>query len=196
MVKTASTMLSLGTQAPDFALSDVDDSTVTRQKFAGRPLVVIFMCNHCPFVVHIRSELARFAAEYQAKGVAVVGISSNDVTSYPQDGPEKMKMEAASAGYTFPYLFDATQSVAKAYQAACTPDIYLFDADHSLVYRGQFDSSRPGNGIPVTGSDLRLACDAVLAGQPVSNEQRASIGCNIKWRAGQEPEYFTGIAAG
>ncbi|MFN9719984.1 MAG: thioredoxin family protein, partial [Planctomycetota bacterium] len=144
----------------------------------------------------IRSELARFAAEYQAKGVAVVGISSNDVTSYPQDGPEKMKMEAASAGYTFPYLFDATQSVAKAYQAACTPDIYLFDADHSLVYRGQFDSSRPGNGIPVTGSDLRLACDAVLAGQPVSNEQRASIGCNIKWRAGQEPEYFNGIAAG
>lgn len=196
MVKTASTMLSLGTQAPDFSLPDVDGSTVTRQQFAGRPLVVVFMCNHCPFVVHIRSELARFAQEYRAKGIAVVGISSNDVTTHPQDGPEKMKLEAASAGYHFPYLFDANQSVAKAYKAACTPDIYLFDADHTLVYRGQFDSSRPGNGLPVTGSDLRAACDAVLAGRPVSNEQRASIGCNIKWKAGQEPEYFTGIAAG
>ena len=196
MVKTASTMLSLGTQAPDFALPDVDGSTVTRQQFAGKPLVVIFMCNHCPFVVHIRAELAKFANAYQSKGVAVVGISSNDVGSHPQDGPEKMKAEAVSAGYTFPYLFDGTQAVAKAYKAACTPDIFLFDADHSLVYRGQFDSSRPSNGQPVTGADLRAACDAVLANKPVSNDQRASIGCNIKWKAGQEPEYFTGIAAG
>lgn len=196
MVKTASTMLSLGTQAPDFALPNVDDATITRQQFAGKPLVVIFMCNHCPFVVHIRSELAKFAAEYQTKGVAVVGISSNDVSTHPQDGPEKMKSEAASAGYTFPYLFDGTQAVARAYKAACTPDIFLFDHDHSLVYRGQFDSSRPGNGQAVTGADLRAACDAVLANKPVSNDQRASIGCNIKWKAGQEPEYFTGISAG
>lgn len=195
MVKTASTMLSLGTQAPEFSLLDVDGSTVTRTQFCGKPLLVIFMCNHCPFVVHIRAELQKLAAEYQKKGVAVVGISSNDVAAYPQDGPEKMKDEARSAGYTFPYLFDATQDVAKAYKAACTPDIFLFDAEHALAYRGQFDSSRPGNGQPVTGADLRAACDAVLSGESVTTEQRASIGCNIKWRVGQEPDYFTGISA-
>lgn len=195
MVKTASTMLSLGTQAPAFSLLDVDGSTVTRTQFVGKPLLVIFMCNHCPFVVHIRTELQRLAAEYKAKGVAVVGISSNDASAYPQDGPEEMKHEARTAGYTFPYVFDATQEVAKAYKAACTPDIFLFDADHSLVYRGQFDSSRPGNGQPVTGSDLRTSLDALLAGKSVTSEQRASIGCNIKWRVGQEPEYFTGISA-
>jgi peroxiredoxin len=195
MVKTASTMLSLGTQAPDFSLLNVDDSLVSRSQFVGKPLLVIFMCNHCPFVVHIRSELQKFAAEYQAKGLAVVGISSNDVSAYPQDGPDRMKQEHSSAGYTFPYLFDGDQTIAKAYKAACTPDIYLFDADHSLVYRGQFDASRPGNGVPVTGDDLRSASDAVLAGRAVSSEQRPSIGCNIKWRVGQEPEYFTGIAA-
>lgn len=188
-------MLSLGTQAPGFSLLDVDGSTVTRTQFVGKPLLVIFMCNHCPFVVHIRTELQKLAAEYQAKGVAVVGISSNDASAYPQDGPEEMKHEARTAGYTFPYVFDATQEVAKAYKAACTPDIFLFDTDHSLVYRGQFDSSRPGNGQPVTGSDLRTALDALLAGKSVTSEQRASIGCNIKWRVGQEPEYFTGISA-
>lgn len=195
MVKTASTMLSLGTQAPDFSLPNVDGTQVSRSQFAGKPLLVIFMCNHCPFVVHIRSALQKFAVEYQAKGLAIVGISSNDVAAYPQDGPDKMKEEARNAGYTFPYLFDATQEVAIAYKAACTPDLFLFDADHSLVYRGQFDSSRPGNGLPVTGADLRSACDAVLGGQPVASEQRPSIGCNIKWRVGHEPEYFTGISA-
>lgn len=196
MVKTASTMLPLGTQAPDFSLPNVDGSVVSRADFAGRPLCVIFMCNHCPFVVHIRAALSQFAREYQARGMAVVGISSNDVGSHPQDGPLQMRDEAQKAGYSFPYLYDQSQSVAIAYRAACTPDIYLFDADHALVYRGQFDSSRPGNGIPVTGADLRTACDAVLDGKIVSGEQRASIGCNIKWRAGAEPEYFTGIAAG
>lgn len=196
MVKTASTMLPLGTEAPDFSLPNVDDSLVSRNQFAGKPLVVVFMCNHCPFVVHIRSTLAAFAREYQAKGVAIVGISSNFTGTHPQDGPELMKKEATDAGYTFPYLYDESQAVAQAYKAACTPDIYLFDADHSLVYRGQFDSSRPGNGLPVTGSDLRSACDAVLAGKSVDSVQRPSIGCNIKWIPGKEPEYFTGIAAG
>lgn len=195
MVKTASTMLSLGTQAPDFSLPNVDGSLVSRSQFAGKPLLVIFMCNHCPFVVHIRSTLQKFTAEYEDRGLAVVGISSNDAEAYPQDGPEKMKEEAKSAGYTFPYLFDETQDAAKAYKAACTPDFFLFDADHSLVYRGQFDSSRPGNGLAVTGADLRAACDAVLSNQSVSAEQRASIGCNIKWRAGHEPDYFTGVSA-
>ena len=195
MVKTASTMLSLGTQAPDFSLLNVDGTTVTRSQFSGRPLLVIFMCNHCPFVVHIRSALQKFAVEYQSRGVAIVGISSNDIVAYPQDGPEKMMIEAQSAGYTFPYLFDGTQEVAKAYKAACTPYIFLFDADHALVYRGQFDSSRPGNGVAVTGDDLRAACDSVLSGAEISAEQRPSIGCNIKWAAGSEPEYFTGISA-
>ena len=196
MVKTASTMLSLGTQAPEFSLPNVDGTTVSLAQFSGKPLLIIFMCNHCPFVVHIRSAFQQFVVEYQAKGMEIVGISSNDSAGYPQDGPEKMKVEAKSAGYTFPYLYDGTQEVAKAYKAACTPDIFLFDADHSLVYRGQFDASRPGNGLPVTGADLRAACDALLAGKPVSSEQRASIGCNIKWRSGQEPEYFTGVSAG
>ncbi|MFO0979719.1 MAG: thioredoxin family protein [Planctomycetaceae bacterium] len=196
MVKTASTMLPLGTEAPEFSLPNVDGKIVTRSQFAGKPLVVVFMCNHCPFVVHIRSALAAFAKEYAAKGVAVVGISSNYTGTHPQDGPEQMKKEAVDAGYAFPYLYDETQAVARAYKAACTPDIYLFDADHSLVYRGQFDSSRPGNGQPVTGADLRSACDAVLAGKTVAGDQRPSIGCNIKWIPGKEPEYFTGIAAG
>ena len=196
MVKTASTMLSLGTQAPEFSLPNVDGTTVSLAQFSGKPLLIIFMCNHCPFVVHIRSAFQQFVVEYQAKGMEIVGISSNDSAGFPQDGPEKMKVEAKSAGYTFPYLYDGTQEVARAYKAACTPDIFLFDADHSLVYRGQFDASRPGNGLPVTGADLRAACDALLAGKSVSSEQRASIGCNIKWRSGQEPEYFTGVSAG
>lgn len=195
MVKTASTMLPLGTPAPEFALPNVDGSTVSLSQFSGKPLLVIFMCNHCPFVIHLRSALGNFAAEYQAKGLSVVGISSNDATAYPQDGPEKMKEEALSAGYSFPYLFDATQVVARSYKAACTPDFFLFDAGHRLMYRGQFDSSRPGNGVPVTGSDLRSACDAVLSGQEPAGEQRPSIGCNIKWKAGGEPDYYTGISA-
>lgn len=188
-------MLPLGTKAPDFSLPNVDGSTVHRSDYEGKPLLVIFMCNHCPFVVHLRSALAAFGDEYQAKGLAIAGISSNDVENYPQDGPEEMKTEAAEAGYGFAYLYDADQSVAKAYKAACTPDFFLFDADHTLVYRGQFDSSRPGNDVAITGEDLKAACDAVLSGGEVPADQTPSIGCNIKWKAGAEPDYFTGQPA-
>ncbi len=196
MVRTASTMLPLGSQAPDFSLPNVDGKTVSLADFQGKAgLLVIFLCNHCPFVIHIRSQLAQFAKEYSAKGLGIVGISSNDVAEYPQDGPEAMQKEHATAGYVFSYLYDATQSVAKAYHAACTPDFFLFDRDHRLVYRGQFDDSRPKTQIPVTGSDLRAAADALLAGMPIVADQKPSIGCNIKWKAGSEPEYFTGVSA-
>ena len=192
MVKTASTMLPLGTQAPDFQLPNIDGSTVSLSDLRGtRALVVIFMCNHCPFVKHVAAELVRLNHDYASQGVQIVGISSNDIDAFPSDSPEAMKKEAADQGYTFPYLFDATQSVAKAYKAACTPDFFVFDADHKLVYRGQLDDSRPNSGKPVTGVDLRAALDQVLAGKPTSEEQRPSIGCNIKWRAGAEPEYFS-----
>ena len=196
MVKTASTMLPLGTSAPDFSLPNVDGRTVSLKDFNGsKGLVVAFICNHCPFVVHIRPEFAKFAREYQAKGIAVVGISSNDAVVFPADGPDKMKAEVESAGYTFPYLFDESQSVAKAYRAACTPDLFLFDGAKRLVYRGQFDESRPTNGVPVTGALLRAACDDALAGRTIDEGQRPSIGCNIKWRPGNEPNYFTGLPA-
>ena len=196
MVRTASTMLPLGSPAPDFSLPNVDGKTVSLADFQGKNgLLVVFMCNHCPFVIHVRPHLAAFAKEYAAKGLGIVGISSNDVTEYPQDGPEAMKAEHASAGYVFPYLYDATQSVAKAYRAACTPDFFLFDRDHRLVYRGQFDSSRPKTDIPVTGSDLRAAADALLAGMPIVADQMPSIGCNIKWEAGSEPDCLTGASA-
>jgi peroxiredoxin len=187
-------MLPLGTTAPNFSLTNaVDGRAVSLKDFADKKgLLVIFMCNHCPFVIHLRSDLAKFAKEYQAKGLGVVGISSNDVKDYPQDGPGKMKDEAQAAGYTFPYLFDETQDVAKAYSAACTPDFFLFDQDQKLVYRGQFDDSRPQSGIPITGKDLRAACDAVLSGKKVAEIQKPSIGCNIKWRAGNAPGYYTG----
>lgn len=195
MVKTASTMLPLGSAAPNFTLPNIDESLVGLHDFTGEPLLVVFMCNHCPFVIHLREALADFAAEYQEKGLKIVGISSNDVATHPQDGPKEMQAEAASAGYTFPYLYDETQAVAKAYRAACTPDFFLFDREHKLVYRGQFDDSRPQSGIPVTGQDLRAAADAVLAGEPVIEAQKPSIGCNIKWKAGSEPDYFTGQPA-
>ncbi len=196
MVKTASTMLPLGTAAPEFSLPNVDGTTVTLANFADKKgLLVIFMCNHCPFVVHLREALAEFGNEYQAKGLGIVGISSNDVSTHPDDSPEKMVDEAQSAGYTFPYLYDATQEVAQAYKAACTPDFFLFDQNHKLVYRGQFDDSRPGNGQPVTGADMRAACDAVLAGSEIPEAQKPSIGCNIKWKDGNAPEYFTGVSA-
>jgi len=196
MVKTASTMLPLGTTAPPFSLPNVDGKIVSIDDFkTSRGLVVIFMCNHCPFVKHLRAGLAQFAKDYQSKGVAVVGISSNDVGSHPDDSPAKMAEEHKSAGYTFPYLYDGTQDVAKAYKAACTPDFFVFDQNHSLVYRGQFDSSRPNNGKPVTGSDLRNAVDQLLAGHGPLTEQRPSIGCNIKWIPGKEPTYFTGVSA-
>jgi peroxiredoxin len=184
-------MLPLGTKAPDFSLPNVDGRTVSLADFADKPaLLVIFMCNHCPYVKHVAPELAILGREYQAKGAAVVGISSNDVSSQPDDSPEKMAAEAKARGYTFPYLYDATQRVAQAYKAACTPDFYVFDKSHRLVYRGQMDSSRPDSGVPVTGQDLRAALDAVLAGRPVPAEQKPSIGCNIKWTAGKEPAYF------
>ena len=184
-------MLPLGTTAPDFKLPDTNGKTVSLADFKGKPaLLVLFICNHCPYVKHIRTGLAQLARDYQPKHVAIVGINSNDVANYPDDSPAKMKEEVKSAGYLFPYLYDETQAVAKAYRAACTPDIYLFDKNRKLVYRGQFDGSRPGNGIPVTGKDLRAALDAMLAGNPVSSDQKASMGCNIKWKGGNAPEYF------
>jgi peroxiredoxin len=197
MVKTASTMLPLDTEAPDFSLPDVvHGGTVSLADFDdAKGLLVIFMCNHCPFVKHLRSGLATFGKEYQPKGLAIVGISSNDAGKYTDDSPERMAAEAKSAGYTFPYLYDDTQEVAKAYRAACTPDFFLFDRRRRLVYRGQFDDSRPESGKPVTGADLRAACDAVLAGKPAPKQQKPSIGCNIKWKPGNEPEYFTGLPA-
>jgi thiol-disulfide isomerase/thioredoxin len=153
-------------------------------------LLVLFICNHCPYVKLIRDELARLGREYQTRGVALVAINSNDVANYPDDSPAKMAEEARLAGYTFPYLFDETQAVAKAYRASCTPDFYLFDRERRLVYRGQFDDSRPGNGVAVTGRDLRAALDALLSGKPVLSDQKPSLGCNIKWKPGNEPEYF------
>ena len=191
MVKTASTMLPLGTVAPDFSLINVDGRTVSLSDFADAPaLLVIFMCNHCPFVKHLATALQQLAAEYQARGVAVIGINSNDSTKHPEDSPEQMVHEAEQRAYSFPYLFDETQEVAKAYRAACTPDFFVFDRQQKLVYRGQFDDSRPSLSLPVTGKDLRAALDAVLAQRPVSESQRPSIGCNIKWSAGNEPGYY------
>ena len=196
MVKTASTMLELGTSAPGFTLPDTTGASISLSDYGDAPaLVVAFICNHCPFVVHIREALAEFGREYQERGVAIVAINSNDVASHPDDSPEKMAEELASAGYTFTYLYDESQSVAQAYRAACTPDFFVFDGDQRLVYRGQFDESRPESGIPVTGADLRSACDAVLSGQAVVEEQRPSLGCNIKWREGNSPAYFTGEPA-
>jgi peroxiredoxin len=182
-------MLALGTVAPAFSLPDsVSGKTVSKSDFAGAPaLLVMFLCNHCPYVRHIRAEVARVARDYQPRGVAIVGISSNDAEKYPGDAPDKMAVEAKEAGYLFPYLFDASQSVAKAYQAACTPDFFLFGKDGKLVYRGQFDGSRPNSGVPVTGADLRAALDAVLAGNPQAERQLPSMGCNIKWKPGNAP---------
>ncbi len=191
MVRTASTMLPLGTTAPDFSLVDTDGNTVSRRDSLGKKgLLVVFLCNHCPYVKHVADELKRLGDDYLARDIAVVGISSNDIEAHPDDSPEKMKQEKQQRGYAFPYLFDATQEVAKAYRAACTPDFFLFDADHKLVYRGQLDDSRPGNGKPVTGADLRRALDNLLAGEPPLERQVPSLGCNIKWIAGAEPEYF------
>lgn len=195
MAKTPSTMTPLGNSAPEFRLPDTTGKLVARDDFARAPgLLVMFICNHCPYVKHVREGLAAFAREYAKKGLAIVGINSNDVTSYPDDSPAKMAEEVAAAGYTFPYLYDESQSVAKAYGAACTPDFFLFDGEGRLAYRGQFDDSRPGNGVAVTGKDLREACNAVLAGRPVAPDQRPSIGCNIKWKPGDAPRYFGATA--
>jgi len=190
MALTPSTMLPLGTTAPDFRLPDTNGKTVSLADFKDKPaLLVIFMCNHCPYVKHIRAGLSQLARDCLPRGAAIVGINANDVANYPEDSPARMAQEVKSAGYIFPYLYDETQAIAKAYRAACTPDIYLFDKNRNLVYRGQFDDSRPGNGIPITGKDLRAALDAVLAGKPVPADQKASIGCNIKWKSGNEPDY-------
>ena len=188
MAVTPSTMLALGTEAPPFSLPDTDGKMVSLADFKARPaLLVMFICNHCPYVKHVRHELARLGRDDQAKGVAVVAISSNDAAAFPDDSPEKMREEKQQAGYTFPYLYDESQDVARAFRAACTPDFYLFDAGRRLVYRGQMDGSRPGNDVPVTGADLRAAIDALLAGKAVNADQKPSMGCNIKWRPGAAP---------
>lgn len=175
-------MVALGTPAPDFALPDTDGRLVSRKEFANKPLLVVFLCNHCPYVKHIANDLAVLARKYEEKGIRVVGISSNDVTNYPDDAPAKMRVEKQKRGYPFPYLFDESQAVARAYHAQCTPDFFLYDAQHRLAYRGQMDDSRPGNGKPVTGHDLTMAVDAVVAGKPAAVVQKPSMGCNIKWK--------------
>jgi len=187
---TESEMLALGTIAPEFSLPD-PDGTLHGIGEDRSAYLVMFICNHCPYVKHVRAELARIGHDYLTRGVSVVAVASNDTEAYPEDGPAGMKAEAAAAGYAFPYVFDEDQSVAKAYRAACTPDFFLFDANKRLAYRGQLDDSRPGNGVPVTGSDLRAAIDAVLGGTAVPSGQKPSIGCNIKWRPGSEPDYFS-----
>lgn len=191
MARTPSTMLELGTPAPSFLLPDpLVYNDVSRADFEGKPLLVMFICNHCPFVVHILDGLIAFAHEYQEKGLTIVAINSNDVSTHPDDSPLKMADLAAQKQFGFPYLFDSEQRIAKAYRAACTPDFFLFDAEHNLAYRGQFDGARPQMDVPVTGEDMRAAADAVLAGEKPSSDQKASLGCNIKWKAGSEPEYF------
>lgn len=191
MAKTASTMLPLGTTAPDFRLPDTNGKPVSLADFARQPaLLVMFLCNHCPYVKHVQAELAKLGRDYVPRGVGMVGINANDATNYPEDSPAMMAREAKAAGYNFPYLYDESQTVAQAYHAACTPDFFLFDQRRRLVYRGQLDASRPGNGIPVSGRDLRAALEALLADQTVASEQTPSLGCNIKWRPGNEPDYF------
>lgn len=190
MSLTPSTMLPLGTEAPDFSLPGGDGDMVSLADFAGAPaLLVMFICNHCPYVKHVAPELAKLGTEYKEQGVAVVAICSNDVSTHPDDSPEKMAEEARIQGYTFAYLYDEAQTVAKAYRAACTPDFFVFDESRQLVYRGQLDGSRPDSGVPVTGADLREALDGLLAGRPILEEQEPSVGCNIKWKAGHEPDY-------
>lgn len=190
MALVNSTMMALGTVAPDFRLPDTEGRTVSRDDYRGRRgLLVMFICNHCPYVKHVRAELAAIGREYQSRGIGIVAINSNDAVAYPGDNPEKMREEVRDVGYTFPYVHDDSQAVAKAYRAACTPDIFLFDADFKLVYRGQIDETRPKSGATAHGKDLRAALDAVLAGKPVPEPQVPSIGCNIKWKVGNEPDY-------
>jgi peroxiredoxin len=190
MSATPSTMLALGTRMPAFRLPDANGAIVSSDGYAGRPVLVAFICHHCPFVRHVRREFSRFTSEFLARGLATIAINSNDVESFPEDGPQGMKQEAEEAGYTFPYLYDETQEVAKVFKAACTPDLFLFDAGGMLVYRGQFDSSRPRTDVPVTGSDIRAAASALLENRPVPPDQRPSVGCNIKWKPGNEPDYW------
>ena len=191
MVRTPSTMVPIGTRAPEFQLPDPDGREWSLEDFPdARGLLVVFLCNHCPFVKHLRYGLADFAREYEPKGLAIIAINSNDAHAQPDDSPEKMREEIVIVGYTFPYLVDETQEVAKAYGAACTPDFFLYDGERALVYRGQFDDSRPSTDAPVTGNDLRAAADALLEGRDVPVAQVPSIGCNIKWKAGNSPDWF------
>jgi peroxiredoxin len=192
MVAVPSTMLPLGTRLPDFSLVNaVDGRRISPAAFGDdRALLVMFICNHCPYVKHVLKEIGRVATEYRSKGVGMVAISSNDVAAFPDDGPDEMKELARAEGWAFPYLYDETQSVAKAFNAACTPEFYLFDRNRTLVYRGQLDDSRPKNTEPVTGKDLRAALDALLGGRSISPDQKPSVGCNIKWKPGNEPGWF------
>jgi peroxiredoxin len=192
MVMVSSTMMALGTAAPAFQLPDVvSGDTISLDTFAGKSaLLVMFICEHCPFVKHVEAELARLGQDYGPKNVGIVAISANSVQTHPQDGPEHLKAMADRLGFNFPFCYDESQAAAKAYTAACTPDFFLFDGDFKLVYRGQLDGSRPGNAVPVTGSDLRQALDSVLCGQAIAADQVPSIGCNIKWTPGNEPDYF------
>lgn len=192
MALTPSTMLELGTRAPDFRLKDVvSGGTVSLDEVAGeKGTLVMFLCKHCPYVIHVEQEIARLGRDYEGKAIGIVAICANDAEKYPDDGPESLRDQAARLGFTFPYLHDEAQEVARAYTAACTPDLFLFDGERRLVYRGQLDDSRPGSGRPVTGSNLRAAMEALLAGRPISPDQKPSMGCNIKWKPGREPAYF------
>ena len=192
MVRTASTMLELGTPAPDFRLPDVvSGKTISLETFKGeKALLVMFICRHCPYVKHVQKELARLGTDYRGRGVGIVAISANDAAAFPEDAPASLKAMAAELGFAFPFCYDESQAVARAYTAACTPDFFLFDGARRLAYRGQLDDSRPDSGIPVTGRDLRAALDAALAGRPANADQKPSLGCNIKWRPGNEPGYF------
>ena len=184
MARTPSNMLALNTKAPDFSLPDtISDKNYTLQELKGhKATLIMFICNHCPFVIHVNPQLVQLANEYQQKGISFIAISSNDIENYPQDSPDKMKLHAKENSYPFPYLYDETQDIAKAYKAACTPDFYIFNHDLHLVYRGQLDDSRPGNGILITGNDIRNALDNILNNTPISKHQKPSIGCNIKWK--------------
>ena len=191
MSETPSTMLEIGSQAQEFSLPEpASGKQLNLSDFQGKPLLVVFSCNHCPYVLHIIDSFTEFARTTQQRGLAVVMISANDAAGYPADGPEKMAELARTAGFDFPYLYDESQQVARAYRAACTPDFFLFDDAHQLVYRGQYDGSRPGNKLPVNGSDMKAAVDALLNDRAISDEQTPSVGCNIKWRSGNEPDYF------
>lgn len=191
MAATPSTMRALGSSAPDFSLSTPEGRRISRTDFEGKPLLVAFICNHCPYVKHIARVLGTRLSEYEARGIGVVLISANDVESHPEDAPDQMPAFLKEYGITVPYLYDETQEVAKAYEAACTPDFFLFDAEHKLFYRGQFDDSRPANDEAITGRDLDVAVDALLDGKPAPEDQKASVGCNIKWKPGNEPAFFT-----
>jgi peroxiredoxin len=191
MVSTPSTMLDIGTKLPEFTLPDFNGQPHSTDDYENEPLLVMFICNHCPYVKHIVDTLSEKVKDYQSKGVNAVAISANDVNNYPQDSPERMKEFAEAHNFSFPYLYDETQDVAKAFKAACTPDFFLFDDGHRLVYRGQFDSSRPKNDEPVTGEDLTEAVNAMLEGREIPEEQTPSVGCNIKWIPGNEPDYFS-----